>query len=156
LDKKKNKGGLNMCALRLSTGLRTGLASTSGLKDMLEGGFLDVYSGGQPSGADLAETGVKLARISKASGTDGLLFGTAGAGILPKGGEVWSGLILVAGVAGYFRLYGTAGTSGSSASEKRMDGNVGVSGSDLVLANTSLVKDATLTIDTFSLEVPSA
>ena len=146
-------------ALRLSTGLRTALAGTQGLKGILEGGFLDIYSGGQPSTADLAETGVKLARLSKASGTsgtDGLLFGTAGAGIIPKSAEVWSGTILTAGVAGYFRLYGTAGTSGSSSSEKRIDGNVGVSGSDMVLANTSLVAGATLTIDTFSLEVPSA
>lgn len=147
-------------ALRLSTGLRNGLAGTSGLKDMLQGGFLDVYSGGQPTTADIAETGVKLGRISMTSGTaaeDGLLLGTAGAGILPKGHGVWSGTIITAGVAGYFRFYGTAGTAiGATTTGERLDGNVGVSGSDMVLSNTSLVAGATLTIDTFSLEVPSA
>lgn len=145
-------------ALRLSTGARTALASTAGLKGLFDGGFLDVFSGGQPTTADLAETGVKLVRISISSGTDstcGLTFGTAAAGIIPKSADVWSGSILAAGVAGYFRLYGTAGTSGSSASEIRIDGNVGVSGSDMVLANSTLTAGATLTVDTFSLEVPA-
>jgi hypothetical protein len=146
-------------ALRLSTGVRTGLASTQGLKEILDGGILEIYTGGQPTSADYAETGTKLVRITVGSGdvtTAGLTFGTAAAGVLPKSADVWSGLILAAGVGGWFRLYGTAGTTGSSASEKRIDGNVGVSGSDLVLSNSSLTKDATVTIDSFSLTVPAA
>lgn len=146
-------------ALRLSTGLRTGMAGALGLKTMLNGGYIDVYSGGQPTTADLAETGVKLGRITLSSGTSatsGLTFGTVGDGLLPKSADVWSGVMSVSGVAGYFRLYGTASTSGSSGTAQRLDGNVGISGSDMVLANTSLVAGATLTIDTFSLEVPSA
>lgn len=146
-------------AIRLTTGLRTELAGTTGLKAILNGGCIDIYSGGQPTIADYAETGIKLVRITVASGavgTAGLTYGTAAAGVLPKSADVWSGVVLVAGVAGYFRNYGTAATSGSSASEKRIDGNVGVSGSDMLLANTSLVAGATLTIDTFSLEVPSS
>jgi len=75
---------------------------------------------------------------------------------LPKSADTWSGTIALAGVGGWFRLYGTGGTSGSSASEVRVDGNVGVSGSDLVLANTSLTLGATLTIDTFTLTVPAS
>jgi hypothetical protein len=149
-------------ALRLTSGARTALAGTRGLKDIFNGGVLDIYSGGQPAGADYAETGVKLIRISLISGTSatsGLTFGTAGdggAGVLPKSNDVWSGVCSVAGVAGYFRLYGTGGTSGSSATERRIDGNVGVSGSDLVLSNTSLVLSATLTIDSFTLTVPAS
>jgi hypothetical protein len=146
-------------ALRLSTGARTGLAGTLGLKEIFDGGYIDIYTGGQPAGADYAETGVKLVRITLASGgltTSGLTFGTAASGVLPKSASVWSGVCDVAGVAAYFRLYGTAGTSGSSTTEKRIDGNVGISGSDMVLANTSLVVGATLTIDTFSLEVPAS
>jgi len=148
-------------ALRLSTGLRTALAGTSNLKTILQGGCLDIYTGGQPASADYAETGSKLVRITLDSstwgtiGTMGLTFGTAAAGVLPKSAGVWSGLITLAGVAGYFRLYGTGGTSGTSVSENRIDGNVGVSGSDLVLSNTSLTANATLTIDSFSLTIPA-
>jgi hypothetical protein len=148
-----------MCALRLSTGLRSGIAGTLGLQTMLQGGHIDIYSGGQPASADYAETGVKLVRITVASGdvaTAGLAFTAATLGILGKSGTTWSGIASVAGVAGYFRFYCTAGTSGSSATDRRVDGNVGVSGSDLVLANTSLVAGATLTVDTFALTVPSA
>jgi hypothetical protein len=133
-----------------------------GLKDLFDGGFLDIYSGGQPAGADYAETGVKLVRLTTTSGTgvtDGLRFGTAASGQIFKGtagSQAWSGIVSVAGVAGYFRLYGTAGTSGSSPTEVRIDGNVGVSGSDLVMANTSLTANATFTIDTFTLIEPAS
>jgi len=149
-------------ALRLSTGCRTALAGTNSLKTIFQGGLLDIYSGGQPASADYAETGTKLVRVTIGSvvwgtnATMGLTFGTASAGQLPKSASVWSGTVGVAGVAGYFRLYGTGGTAGTSVSENRIDGNVGVSGSDLVLANTSLVAGATLTIDTFTLEVPAS
>ena len=146
-------------ALRLSSGVSTGLAGTEGIKSIFNGGLVDIYTGGQPASADYAETGSKLVRISLISGTSatsGLTFGTAAAGLLPKSSATWSGLISLAGVAGWFRLYGTGGTSGSSASERRIDGNVGVSGSDLVLSNTSLSLNATLTIDTFTLGVPAS
>ena len=142
-------------ALRISNGMRTQLAGTGGLKSLCNNGFLDLYTGGQPASADYTETGTKLLRILVA-GTGGVKFGTAAAGILPKNAETWNGTVAVAGVAGYFRLYGTDGTTGTSATERRIDGNVGVSGSDLVLSNTTLVLGATLTIDTFSLEVPSS
>ena len=150
-------------ALKFTTGTRTAVAGTRGLKDLFNGGVIDIYSGGQPAAPDNAETGVLLVRISVNSatagitgysGTAGITFGTAGAGSIPKSADVWSGVVGVAGVAGYFRLYGTASTSGSSSTTCRMDGNVGVSGSDLVLANTSLTANATLTVDQFTLTVP--
>jgi hypothetical protein len=152
-------------ALKLSTGCKTGLAGTRGLKDMFDQGWIDIYSGGQPTDADAAETGSKLARITLASApvaAAGLTFGTAALGLLPKSASVWSGTVGVAGIAGYFRLYGTNGTTGIMGSAGtagtgiRIDGNVGVSGSDLVLSNTSLVLGATVTIDTFTLEVPGS
>jgi hypothetical protein len=146
-------------ALRLSTGTMTALAGTRGLKDIFNGGVIDIYTGGQPAGADYAETGSKLVRITLSSGssnTSGVIWGTAASGLLPKSADVWSGLVILAGVAGYFRLYGTGGTSGSSATERRIDGNVGVTGSDLVLSNTSLTLNATLTIDQFTLGVPTS
>jgi hypothetical protein len=148
-----------MCAVRLSTGMRNGMVGTKGIAEMFNGGFMKIYTGGQPASADYAETGTLLATIGTTSGTganDGLVFGTAGGGAIPKSVSVWSGVIGAAGVAGWFRLYGTAGTTGTSASEVRMDGNVGVSGSDLVLANTSLTLNATLTIDTATFTQPAS
>jgi hypothetical protein len=138
-------------ALRLSTGARNGLLGASGIETLFNGGKIRIYSGAQPASADYAETGSLLVTITSTSGTAGVVFGTAANGVITKEATVWSGVIAAAGNAGWFRLYGTAGTTGSSATEVRMDGNVGVSGSDLVLANPALVLNATLTLDQFSL-----
>lgn len=143
-------------AIRLSTGARTNLAGTDGLKSLFDGGFIAIYSGGQPAAADNAETGNLLTTISATSGTGGIELGTAAAGALPKGSTVISGLIGTAGIAGWFRLYDSNKTTGSNGTANRIDGNIGVSGSDLVLSNTNLVVGATLTIDTFTLEVPTS
>ena len=145
-------------AIRLSTGLRTGLCGTFGIKDALDGGVLDIFTGSQPASADYVETGTKLVRISSTSGTglnDGLRFGTAAAGTLPRTTPAWSGIVTVAGVAGWFRFYGTGGTSGSSANEKRFDGAVGVAGADLNLSYTNLVVDSVLTIPTANIAEPA-
>lgn len=145
-------------ALRLSTGLRNGMCGSLGIKEMLDGGNIKIYSGTQPSSADHAETvgSVLLALITSSSGTDGVRLGTQGAGAIPKAASVWSGTVLASGVAGWFRYYGTAGTTGTSATEIRLDGNTGVSGADMTLANSSLVAGATLTIDTFTLTQPAS
>jgi hypothetical protein len=152
-------------ALRLSTGGRTGLASTQGLFELFNGGFMDIYSGGQPASADAAETGVKLVRITGTSGavsTAGLTFGTAANGALPKSAAIWSGVVEVAGVAGWFRFYGTLGTtgvmgsSGTAGTGIRIDGNVGVSGSDMEMSPTTLTLGRTHTVDEFTLTVPAS
>ena len=143
-------------ALRLSTGLRNGLCGTLGIKELLNGGNIKIYTGGQPTSPDFAETGTLLCTITSSSGTGGVVLGTQGSGAIPKAASVWSGTVAAAGVAGWFRFYGTAGTTGTSATEVRLDGNVGVSGSDMWLSNTSLALGATLTIDTFTLTQPAS
>jgi hypothetical protein len=75
--------------------------------------------------------------------------------VLPITTPTWQGNVLVAGVAGWARLYGTAGTSGSSASEKRIDMAVGISGADLNLSHTNLDVDSVLTIKTFNITEPA-
>ena len=143
-------------ALRFSTGARNGLAGTQGIVELFNNGFITIYTGSQPASADNAEAGGALCTISSSSGTAGLQLGTAGAGAISKAATVWSGTNGTGGVAGWFRLYDGNKTTGSSGTAIRMDGNVGVSGSDMVLANTTLVLGATLTIDQFTLTVPAS
>lgn len=142
-------------AIRFSTGLRNGLCGSLGFKDMLNGGHIKIYSGAQPASADYAETGSLLVTITSSSGSNGINMGTAATGVLPKESGTWSGVIAAAGVAGWFRFYGTGGTTGTSATEKRIDGNIGVTGSDMTLANTTLVAGATLTIDSCNITQPA-
>ena len=142
-------------ALRLSDGLRTAMIATDDFKSLFEGGYLDIYSGAQPTIANAAETGTKLVSIYGTAGTGGLSFGTAGTGTLPISSVAWAGTIGVSGVAGWFRLYDANKTTGTNGTARRMDGNCGLSGADLVLSHTNLVAATTLTIKTFSLTQPA-
>jgi len=148
-------------ALRLSTGMRTALLGTWGFKELFAGGFISIYTGSQPLSGDSTETGTLLCRISTTSGTDlddGINFGTAGSGVLPKDGNVWSGVVLADGVAGWFRLYassGTYGCTGTNGTAIRLDGAVGLS-SDLSLNYTSLDTGATLSITQANVTQPAS
>jgi hypothetical protein len=149
-------------ALRLSTGLRSALLNNNGgFKELMNNGWLDIYTGSQPVSADAIETGTKLVRVSSTSGqaaSDGCQFGTASSGILPLTTPAWSGTCLVAGVAGWARYYGSSGTggaTGTSSTALRFDMNVGVSGADLVLSHTNLALDSILTIKTFNITQPA-
>jgi hypothetical protein len=147
-------------AFRLSTGLRTGLLGTWGFKELMDNGWLDIYTGSQPTHPDYVETGTKLVRISSTCGAgvdDGCKFGTAGTGVLPIGGVAWQGVVLADGVAGWARYYassGTGGQTGTSGTAIRFDLSVGVSGADLNLSHTSLTTGATLTITAANVTQP--
>jgi hypothetical protein len=143
-------------AIRLSNGAVTALVGASGVKSLFNNGFIGIYSGAQPPDANQAETGNLLVVISKNSGTAGITFGTAGAGVLPMSSDIMSGLCGTAGVAGWFRMYDSNFTMGSSGTAIRMDGNVGVSGSDMVMANTNMVAGATQTINQAAFTEPAS
>lgn len=130
------------------------------LASIFKNAILEIYSGAQPADADQAETGTKLLRISLASGsfvpgvaTNGLNWGTPSSGALAKASEVWSGVGLAAGVAGWFRLYSNLYITGASTTVPRIDGSVGTSGAQLNLSTTTIVLGATTTIDTFTISL---
>ena len=150
-------------AIRLSTGLRNGMLGTQTFKELTTNGWLEIYTGSQPTSADFTETAgaTKLAVISTTSGklaADGLDWGTAASGVLPKSADTWNGVVLATGVAGWFRWYGSDGTTGchgTSGTAIRFDGNVGVSGADLNLSHTNLTINSTLTVTDFNVTQPA-
>ncbi len=77
------------------------------------------------------------------------------AGVISKNSDVWSGVGLAAGTAGYFRLVTTLDTGGVSTTELRIQGTVSTSGADLNLTNINVAVGATQTIDTFQLTEPA-
>ncbi len=137
-------------------------AKGQGLRDTLQNGILKIYSGGQPTTPDSAVSGTLLGSITIASGTfvpgseaNGLELGTASSGEIEKDSSVWSGLGVADGTAGWFRFYANATDSGgASTSLPRIDGSVGTSGADLNMSSTSIVTDATYTVDTFKFTMP--
>ena len=148
----------------LSTGLRNGMLNATGMKEALTNGVLYIYSGTQPASPDSAVSGTLLMIITKASGafsfgtaTNGLNLGAPAGGVVAKDTDVWSGVGIAAGTAGWFRLMGNATDSlGASTTLPRMDGSVGTAGSDLNLVSTTIAIGTPVTIDTFQYTLPAS
>ena len=148
--------------IRLSTGLRTNLAGTTGFGATFANGVIEVYSGAQPATADAAVTGTLLgtvtlnsAAFTPGTATNGLTFAAAAAGAVAKSG-VWSFAGVAAGTAGWFRLKANAVDAGAiSAVLPRLDGSIAVSGADLNLSNVTIAVGAPTTVDSFTWTQPA-
>jgi len=132
-------------------------------RDIFKNAVLEIYSGTQPATADTAESGTKLLRITVSSGafvggspTSGLQFGAPASGVISKNADVWSGVGLANGTAGWWRLYGNAYTTGLSTTAIRIDGSCATSGGDLNMASLAVTTGATTTIDSFAVTQPAA
>ncbi len=147
--------------LLYSTGLRTAIlgkatvdASANGLRGILDGFLISLYSGAQPANADQAPTGTLLLTVSVNAGGSGtpLHFDAPSLGVINKAAaETWKGLGVAAGTAGWFRVYMPADAGTTNTTDARIDGSVAVTGGDLSLSTTNIVVGAPTTIDTFQL-----
>lgn len=134
------------------------------LSDIFRNGVLEIYSGTQPSNADTTESGTLLVKVTRSSeafvagaAANGLNFDEAVSGVLGKlATEVWSGLGLVSGTAGWFRFYANDATHGASTSAARIDGAIATTGSQMNMSNTSVTVDGTTTIGTVAITDPMA
>jgi len=119
-----------------------------------------------PNGWVLVTTGSTMTSTDVNMGTEvagvlavnGLKFGDSAAGILSKlATQVWSGLGLTDGVAGWFRYVGSksdAGAADSSGVYIRVDGAIATSGSQLNTTNTNIATGATQTVGSFTITLP--
>ena len=141
-------------------------ASGGSVSDLFQNCVIDIYSGVQPTTADLVETSgsIKLATITLSSGAfsagspaNGMNFGEVASGVLSKeSNEIWSGIGLADGTAGWFRLYDNSYTIGASTTAIRLDGSVATSGAQFNMSNTTVSTGATSTVDSVSLTLPAA
>jgi len=149
-----------------SAGTSAIIVSSSGgsLRGIFRNGVIRIYSGTQPVDANTSETGTLLCQITLGSGvftpgaeTNGLNFGQTTSGTTHKAtGEVWSGVNLATGTAGWFRIYDNARTTGTSTTGIRLDGACATSASQMNLTSTALTVDVTTTIDTVNLSMPAS
>jgi hypothetical protein len=164
--------------ITLATGLLTADGATEAvtittlvggsIRDIFKRGVLRIYSGVQPTTADLAATGTKLLEITVGSAAftggavaAGLEFGAAAAGAIAKStAQTWSGVGLANGTAGWWRFYGNAAdeaaTPAISTTLPRMDGTIATSGGQINMSSTSVTLGATSTVDTFTVTLPAA
>lgn len=151
--------------IKLSTGLRNALVGTKGLlhADVLAKGEIRIYSGGVPSTADNAidPAGDLLVTITNNAGdnTGGLaplLFEPAANGVITKlASQTWSGTIGISGGATYWRWVGYLDADDASPTAPRVQGAIGLVGSDGNLSNTALVAAAVQVIDYFAFTLPT-
>lgn len=94
------------------------------------------------------------------SAANGLKFGASSGGVVGKlDSQVWSGVAVATGTAGWFRFTGSVADSGtvdSAAAQIRLDGSISTSGAQLNMSSTSITSGATQTIASFPITLPTA
>lgn len=143
--------------VKLSTGLRQGMAITNSLKALLDNGFVRIYSGPVPASADAALGAAVLMNEISAGGTGTPVTWepTAPGGVMSKAvAENWTGNIIVGGDPTFFRyvLSGDAGDASSSA--VRIQGTAGVLGSDMFISELPMVAATPQSFSLFQIAIP--
>ena len=147
-------------ASRLSSGARSAILQK--YAEVFQDCTIDFFNGLQPPSPDDAETGQRLLTVTLNSGeftpgspTNGLEFGAEADQVLhKKAGEVWSGIGLATGVAGWARIYGNNKITGASTTAIRWDMSVGTSGAQINMPNTTITEGIPVTIDRANIPMP--
>jgi len=132
-------------------------------------GVMEIRTGPQPADPDAAETGSLLLTITLNGGAfvagapaNGINFGQVSDGEMKKAidpatgvAEIWSGIAVADGTAGWFRIYTNDYDDGADSTAVRLDGSVATSGSQLNMTSTSIITGVATTIDSVSLNMPA-
>jgi len=143
---------------KFSTGLRNTMLDSQSLKSVMDGGLLHIYSGTAPATADDSVGSATPILTISVDGTGGGLHfsSTAENGAIGKDtAEVWKGTIQATDTATWFRLVASGDTGGSSGTEARIQGSIGVAGADMLMANTTLTASEEFTLNYFTVVMPT-
>lgn len=142
---------------KVSTGLRNYMLSTGSLRQALQNGKIQIYSGSEPATADDAATGTLLCTIDKdGAGSGFTLDTTAVGGVLAKvPTDALRGTVLSNGTPGYYRHVGSSDTGAASTTEPRVQGRIAQSGAEGNITNIPLVSGATQDVDEYSIALPT-
>lgn len=149
-------------SLRLSDAARNRLldgGANGGIKLAFNLGFINIYSGSQPSSPNTGATGTLLGTVTvNGDGTTGLGFDAAVAGVTSKAAaQTWKFTGLNAGIAGWYRLFAVGDTvTATDATKPRIDGAIGTSGAELNLSNITIAVAQVNTVDAFTITMPAA
>jgi hypothetical protein len=134
------------------------------LRAIAEGASGNLYVQSAIDGLDftLADAGggtgtiTSITQVEAASSVNSLRFGNPASGTLAKNADVWSGVGLANGVAGYFRLVTSQDGGLVSTTDIRIQGTISTSGADLNMSSLNIALGATQTIDQFQLTFPAS
>jgi hypothetical protein len=131
-------------AIRLNDGARNACLD-GGLINALEGGTLEIRTGGQPANAGLAATGTLLSSIDLPADA----WSAAAAGAAAKTGTWQDTAADATGLAGWFRIRNDADTV-------RIDGTVGESAADMIIDDADIVQNGQVTVTAFTITMPAS
>lgn len=114
------------------------------LKSEFDNGYLRIYSGTQPATADTALSGNTLLAELRFNAT---AFGSASSGVLTANAITQDSSADASGTASFYRAFKSDGTT------VLMDGNVGTSGTNMVVATTTITAGQTVSCSSFSIDV---
>jgi hypothetical protein len=137
---------------KMSTGLCNKLHDTNPTKTLFNLGFLKIYAGAAPATADAAVTGTLICTVSNNSTGTGLTMEAAAVGgVLAKAAaEVWSGINGASGTITHYRWVAAGDDGTLSTVQPRVQGTIGLGGTDMVVGNVALVNAATFVIQYFT------
>lgn len=121
----------------------TVIAAVNAAAALLNGGFLEIYTGTQPA-LDGALTGTKLAKLSLNATFAPTAVASAGT-VTATANAITSSAALATGTAGYFALLKPDDTTVVAT------GSVGTSGADLNLNSLSVSSGATVSCSSFTI-----
>lgn len=126
----------------------TVIADVGAITALLNSGFLEIYTGSQPTDANQAVTGTQLAKLTFSTTAFGTPTASGSAGsriVTATANTITSGVSGNTGTAGYFVL------KKSDDSTVVAMGSCGTSGADLNLDSTSIVSGATVSCSSFTI-----
>jgi hypothetical protein len=145
-------------AFKVSTGLRNSMLDTESFKASMDLGFLLIYEGAVPAGADdtLATAGLLCTLSVDGLGTGLTWEAAAISGIISKAtGETWQGQNTDSGTATFFRFVQPGDTGLTDPTELRVQGLVGLVGAELNLSSVTLTVSAVQTVNHFNVALPT-
>lgn len=143
-------------AFHISTGLAESIMGGSSIKDTMDLGFIDIYSGTVPANADASiGAATLLCRVSLNSTATGLTLLQDGRFLRKPPADVWSGTNAATGTATFYRQVLTGDTGDLSTADARIQGEVGLTNySEMTLTDTSFVSGSTFSLGGYVLEQP--
>lgn len=120
-------------------------AQLDGMRTRLNSGYLRIYDGTQPTDPDTAiTTQVKLAELRFGA----TAFPAASGGVITANAITSDNDAAATGTATWYRCFQSDGTTAE------MDGSVGTATSNLVMASTSIVQHAVVSVSAFTHTLP--
>jgi hypothetical protein len=145
-------------AEKMSTYLCNYLLSTGGIRQVFNAANvteLRILTGAVPATADAAQTGT-VAALVIGTATNLSFAASSTVGVLAKETAVWADTTgtNAGGVATYYRLvqHGDAGALNQTGTftDARIQGTIGLTGTDMIVGNTTIAANAAFTVNTFS------